>query len=160
MLLTYWNTVAFQALYARANAWAPSDDAPAPAQRQVLDRWLLSATHELIGEVTDALERFDTLAAGNALAAFTDQLSNWYVRRSRRRFWDGDPSALSTLHEVLEILTRLLAPLVPFITERVWQDLVVPVVPGAPASVHLASWPVADPTLIDPDLSRSMAAAV
>ena len=159
VLLTYWNTVAFQALYARANDWAPSDDAPAPAQRQVLDRWLLSATHELIGEVTDALERFDTLAAGNALAAFTDQLSNWYVRRSRRRFWDGDPSALSTLHEVLEILTRLLAPLVPFITERVWQDLVVPVVPGAPASVHLASWPVADPTLIDPDLSRSMAAA-
>ncbi len=158
VLLTYWNTVAFQALYARANGWAPGQ-APAPAERHVLDRWLLSATHELIGQVTAHLEGFDTLAAGNALAAFTDHLSNWYVRRSRRRFWDGDPSALSTLHEVLETLTRLLAPMVPFITERVWQDLVVPVVEDAPASVHLASWPVADESLIDAELSASMEVA-
>ena len=155
VLLTYWNTVAFQALYARTNGWTPGD-APAPADRHVLDRWLLSVTHELVRDVTNDLEGFDTLSAGTRLQAFTDDLSNWYVRRSRRRFWDGEPSALQTLHEVLDILTRLMAPLVPFITERVWQDLVVATDPAAPESVHLASWPVVDESLLDAELSREM----
>ena len=122
----------------------PSAADPAPADRPVLDRWLLSELHALTDQVTQALEAYDTQRAGKLLSAFVDDLSNWYVRRSRRRFWQGDKAALRTLHEVVETVTRLMAPLTPFITERVWQDLVVPVTPGAPESVHLSSWPEAD----------------
>jgi isoleucyl-tRNA synthetase len=156
-LLTYWNTVAFQALYARTCGWAPSPADPAPAERPLLDRWLLGATQTLVREVTAALESFDTQRSGKLLSSFVDDLSNWYVRRSRRRFWQGDPAALRTLHEVVETVTRLMAPLVPFITERVWQDLVVPTSAEAPDSVHLASWPVPDDSLVDPELARKMA---
>ncbi|MFD0428812.1 class I tRNA ligase family protein [Streptomyces zhihengii] len=155
-LLTYWNTVAFQALYARTSGWAPSAADPAPADRTVLDRWLLSELHALVDQVTSALEAYDTQRAGKLLSAFVDDLSNWYVRRSRRRFWQGDKAALRTLHDVVETVTRLMAPLTPFITERVWQDLVVPVTPDAPESVHLSSWPVADLDAIDPALSQQM----
>ncbi|MDG9706392.1 isoleucine--tRNA ligase [Streptomyces sp. DH37] len=155
-LLTYWNTVAFQALYARTSGWAPSPSDPAPAERPLLDRWLLSELHALVDQCTQAMEAYDTQRTGKLLSTFVDDLSNWYVRRSRRRFWQGDAAALRTLHDVLETVTRLMAPLVPFITERVWQDLVVPVTPGAPDSVHLASWPEADLTAVDPDLSRDM----
>ncbi|QKW05986.1 isoleucine--tRNA ligase [Streptomyces sp. NA04227] len=156
-LLTYWNTVAFQALYARTSNWAPSAADPAPAERPLLDRWLLSELHALTAQVTTALEAYDTQRAGKLLSAFVDDLSNWYVRRSRRRFWKGDPAALRTLHEVVETITRLMAPLTPFVTERVWQDLVVPVTPDAPESVHLSDWPEADPSAIDPELSKQMA---
>ncbi|MFF7676027.1 isoleucine--tRNA ligase [Actinacidiphila glaucinigra] len=156
-LLTYWNTVAFQALYARTSGWAPSEADPAPADRPLLDRWLLGELGALVRDVTDALESYDTQRAGKLLSSFVDDLSNWYVRRSRRRFWQGDKAALRTLHDVVETVTRLMAPLVPFITERVWQDLVVPVTPGAPGSVHLASWPAVDEALVDPVLSEQMA---
>lgn len=156
-LLTYWNTVAFQALYARTSGWAPGEADPAPADRPLLDRWLLGELGTLVRDVTDALESYDTQRAGKLLSSFVDDLSNWYVRRSRRRFWQGDKAALRTLHDVVETVTRLMAPLVPFITERVWQDLVVPVTPGAPESVHLASWPTVDEALIDPVLSDRMA---
>jgi isoleucyl-tRNA synthetase len=156
-LLTYWNTVAFQALYARTTGWAPSGADPAPADRPLLDRWLLSELHALTDQVTQALEGYDTQRAGKLLSAFVDDLSNWYVRRSRRRFWQGDKAALRTLHEVVETVTKLMAPLTPFITERVWQDLIVPVTPGAPESVHLSAWPEADLTAVDPELSRQMA---
>ncbi|AZS71334.1 isoleucine--tRNA ligase [Streptomyces lydicus] len=155
-LLTYWNTVAFQALYARTSGWAPSAADPAPADRPLLDRWLLGELNTLVEQVTESLESFDTQRAGKVLSSFVDDLSNWYVRRSRRRFWQGDAAALRTLHEVIETVTRLMAPLTPFITERVWQDLVVPVTPDAPDSVHLTSWPAADRTLIDPALSGRM----
>ncbi|MEU9114413.1 isoleucine--tRNA ligase [Streptomyces sp. NPDC048483] len=155
-LLTYWNTVAFQALYARTSGWAPSAADPAPAERPLLDRWLLGELNALVDGVTDALETFDTQRAGKLLSSFVDDLSNWYVRRSRRRFWQGEPAALRTLHEVIETVTRLMAPLTPFITERVWQDLVVPVTPDAPDSVHLSSWPVADKAAINPALSAQM----
>jgi isoleucyl-tRNA synthetase len=155
-LLTYWNTVAFQALYARTSNWAPSEADPAPADRPLLDRWLLSELHALTDQVTQSLEAYDTQRAGKLLSAFVDDLSNWYVRRSRRRFWQGDKAALRTLHEVVETVTKLMAPLTPFITERVWQDLIVPVTPGAPESVHLSSWPEADLSAIDPDLSKQM----
>ena len=155
-LLTYWNTVAFHALYARTNGWAPLGQAPAVAERPVLDRWLVSRTNELIKTVTEALENFDTQRAGSALAEFVDQLSNWYVRRSRRRFWDGQDSALWTLHESLDALTRLMAPMTPFVTERVWQDLFVASDPRAPESVHLASWPVVEESLIDAELGSAM----
>jgi isoleucyl-tRNA synthetase len=155
-LLTYWNTVAFQALYARTSNWSPSDADPAPAKRPLLDRWLLSELHALTDQVTQALEAYDTQQAGRLLSTFVDDLSNWYVRRSRRRFWLGNKAALRTLHEVVETVTRVMAPLTPFITERVWQDLVVPVTPGAPESVHLSDWPKADLSAIDPQLSRQM----
>ncbi len=156
-LLTYWNTVAFQALYARTADWSPSAHDPLPTDRSALDRWMLSELNMLIGEVDSAMEAFDTQRAGRALSAFVDDLSNWYVRRSRRRFWRGDRAALATLHEVLETVTRLLAPITPFITERVWQDLVVAVDPQAPMSVHLASYPEVDATLVNPTLADQMA---
>ncbi len=145
MLLTYWNTVAFQVLYARTPAGPRAARCPRSADRPVLDRWLLAETARLTREVTEALEAFDTQRAGSLLSQFVDDLSNWYVRRSRRRFWDGDAAALATLHEALATVTRLMAPLTPFITERVWQDVVRPVDPAAPESVHLADWP-AGPT--------------
>ncbi|MFI7604990.1 isoleucine--tRNA ligase [Micromonospora sp. NPDC049366] len=159
ILLTYWNTVAFQSLYGRTAGWAPSAADPAPADRPVLDRWLLSELNTLVAQVDAAMAEFDTHQTGRLLATFIDDLSNWYVRRSRRRFWRGDKAALATLHEALSTVTLLLAPLTPFITERVWQDLVVAVDPAAPQSVHLASYPVADESLIDPSLSRQMALA-
>ena len=158
VLLTYWNTVSFHALYARANGWSPATApaAPAVAGRHVLDRWLVSATNVLVREVTEALNNFDTQRTGTLIAQFVDEMSNWYVRRSRRRFWDGDQSALWTLHETLETLTRLMAPMVPFITERVWQDLFVTTNPGGQTSVHLSTWPVADESVIDESLTESM----
>ncbi|MEU6013419.1 isoleucine--tRNA ligase [Streptomyces sp. NPDC047515] len=156
-LLTYWNTVAFQALYARTSNWAPTAADPAAADRTILDRWLLSELNALVDQVTQALEGYDTQRAGKLLSAFVDDLSNWYVRRSRRRFWQGDKAALRTLHEVIETVTKLMAPLTPFITERVWQDLVAPVAPDAPESVHLSAWPKADFGAIDPALSTQMA---
>ncbi|MDR1513146.1 MAG: isoleucine--tRNA ligase [Propionibacteriaceae bacterium] len=155
VLLTYWNSVSFQALYARVNGWTPGDP-PAPAARHVLDRWLLSATNVLVRDVTAALEGFDTLRAGTLLQDFVETLSNWYVRRSRRRFWAGDNSALSTLHEVLHVVTRLMAPIAPFITERVWQDLFFAADPSEPDSVHLAAWPTSDPAGQDPALDEAM----
>jgi len=156
VLLTYWNSVSFLALYARTNGWSPVGDAPAVADRPVLDRWLVSVRTELVRDVTDALENFDTQRAGSLISDFVDNLSNWYVRRSRRRFWDGEPAALWTLHETLDVVTRLMAPLAPFITERVWQDLFVAAVPDAPVSVHLASWPTADAAAIDDGLNSAM----
>ena len=156
-LLTYWNTVSFQSLYARTAGWQPSDGAPAPADRPVIDRWVLSEAQELARGVDESLEAFDTQRAGRLLSTFVDDLSNWYVRRSRRRFWDGDPAALATLHEALRVVTLCLAPFTPFITERVWQDLIRPTDPAAPTSVHLASWPEPDPSLVDTELAEQMA---
>lgn len=159
VLLTYWNTVAFHVLYARTAGWTPADGAPEVADRPVLDRWLHAETARLVGQVTAALEVFDTQRAGSLIAQFVDDLSNWYVRRSRRRFWDGDPAALATLHETIDVVTRLMAPLVPFITERVWQDVVRSVDPGAPASVHLAPWPAYDEAAVDAELTGAVALA-
>jgi isoleucyl-tRNA synthetase len=155
-LLTYWNTVSFHALYANASNFEISQT-PALVDRPLLDRWIVSELNILIQEVDAALEDFDSQVAGRALARFIDDLSNWYVRRSRRRFWEGDTAALGTLHDCLVSLTKLLAPLVPFITEQVWQELVRPTDPSAFASVHLADWPVAQPNSIDSDLGAQVA---
>lgn len=157
-LLTYWNTVSFQSLYARSAGWAPHV-APVPdvADRPALDRWALSEAHRLAVEVDAALEEFDTQRAGRLLAGYIDDLSNWYVRRSRRRFWAGDPAALATLHECLYVVTLLMAPITPFVTERVWQDLFASTSAELPESVHLASWPRIDGSLVDDDLAASMA---
>ena len=159
VLLTYWNTVAFHVLYARSAGWTPGGDLPPVADRPVLDRWLHAETARLTRGVTEALEAFDTQRAGSLLAQFVDDLSNWYVRRSRRRFWDGDAAALATLHDTLATVTKLLAPLTPFITERVWQDVVRPVDPAAPESVHLADWPAWTDADVDEELSASVALA-
>jgi isoleucyl-tRNA synthetase len=168
ILLTYWNTVSFLALYANAaaaqgEAWTAGRLATAPpaASRPVLDRWLLSELHALVRDVTAALEDFDSAAAGRRMAGFIDDLSNWYVRRSRRRFWEGPgtpdgAAAFATLHESLETLTRLMAPVTPFLTEYLWGVLRAS---GSPESVHLAAWPTADPGLIDDRLSAQMALA-
>ncbi len=152
VIRTYWSIASFQSLYARANSWTPT---AAAGERTVLDRWALSEVHRVAGEVDDALENFDTARAGKALAGCIDDLSNWYVRRSRRRFWDGDAGALSTLHECLDVLTRLLAPFVPFVTERVWAALFAAT--GSVDSVHLAAWPQADAALVDQALSEQVA---
>jgi isoleucyl-tRNA synthetase len=166
-LLTYWNTVAFQSLYARTAGYEPTVDvAPARPDRSALDRWALSEAHRLVAGVDAALEDFDTQKAGRLIATYVDDLSNWYVRRSRRRFWTGDVSALATLHECLQLVTLVMAPITPFITERVWRDLFASdgeqtdarsVPTGAAAeSVHLASWPEADAAAIDDDLATQM----
>ena len=156
-LLTYWNTVSFQSLYARTAGWQPSGSAPSPSDRPLIDRWVLSEANRVARDVDDALENFDTQRGGRILAEFIDDLSNWYVRRSRRRFWDGDPAALATLHEALRITTLCLAPYTPFIAERVWQDLFRPTDEEAPTSVHLASWPTASDATIDDALRDQMA---
>ena len=156
-LLTYWNTAAFQSLYARTSGWSPADPAPEVAKRPVIDRWVISQSQTLAHAVDLALEAFDTQRAGKLLSTFVDDLSNWYVRRSRRRFWDGDPAALATLHEALLVVTLCMAPFTPFITERVWQDLFLSTDPNAPVSVHLASWPQWQPGLVDEQLDSDMA---
>jgi isoleucyl-tRNA synthetase len=165
VLLTYWNTASFFTLYAETNGWDPvggrgastaTGPAPARPDRPLLDRWALAALADVTAGVTDALEDFDTQGAGRLLAGFVDDLSNWYVRRSRRRFWDGDPAALATLHEVLDGLTRLMAPFTPFVTEEVWGRAVAPGLVDAVDSVHLASWPAVDEDARDDVLVAQM----
>ncbi|TDO49850.1 isoleucyl-tRNA synthetase [Kribbella sp. VKM Ac-2527] len=158
VLLTYWNTVAFHALYARLADWDPAD-VPPVAERSVLDRWLVSETHRLVRDADEAYDSFDTQKLGVVIGSFVDVLSNWYVRRSRRRFWAGDAGALATLHETLEVLTRLMAPLTPFVTERVWQDVFRPVGASLPESVHLTDFPAYDASLIDDTLATHMSMA-
>ena len=154
VLLTYWNTAAFHTLYAGVNGWTPGVAAPSLDDRPPLDRWALSQVHATALEVTAALEDFDSLRAGRRVATCIDDLSNWYVRSSRRRFWDGDPAALATLHECLYVVTLLMAPFTPFVTDAVWEALFAGQDPAAPAgpfpdSVHLARWPTVDTSPVD-----------
>ncbi|SDG59658.1 Isoleucyl-tRNA synthetase [Lentzea fradiae] len=158
ILLTYWNTASFFSLYAGSSSWAP-ETANAPGDRPVLDRWILSELHALAAAVDEQMEQYDTARAGRLLADFIDDLSNWYVRRTRQRFWEGDQDALVTLYECLDVVTRLLAPFVPFISEEVWQRVIRPGAPSAAESVHLASWPRADQRLVDAGLSKQVASA-
>jgi isoleucyl-tRNA synthetase len=160
VLLTYWNTASFLVLYANAGGWSLAEAAEVPVpDRPLLDRWILSELHAVTRDVTSSLEDFDTAAAGRRLTTFIDDLSNWYVRRSRRRFWDGPSSpdgaaAFATLYECVTTLTLLLAPFVPFVTDYVWGVLRRG---GAAESVHLASWPAFDAALFDAELSAQMA---
>jgi isoleucyl-tRNA synthetase len=155
-LLTYWNTIAFHSLYARLSDFSATAQAPLPADRPVLDRWALSELNRTIKEVDQAFTDFDSQAAGRLISQFVDNLSNWYVRRSRRRFWAGDASALATLHECLRSITLLMAPMVPFITEHAWQELFRVVDPSQPDSVHLASFPAANEDLIDTHMAEQV----
>src|SRR5262249_2170385 len=158
VLLTYWNTASFLTLYAHAAGWVPDRNpaepvggpqpaAPVPGpvpgsgngqERTLLDRWALSEAYRLAAEVDAALEQFDTARAGRLLTQYIDDLSNWYVRRSRRRFWAGDPAALATLYECLHVLTLLMAPFAPFITEAVWEAVFAATSDQLPDSVHPA----------------------
>jgi isoleucyl-tRNA synthetase len=155
-LLTYWNTISFHTLYAEASGFELSQS-PALKDRSMMDKWIISELNALVQEVDKSYSEFDSQNAGKALARFIDDLSNWYVRRSRRRFWDGDAAALATLHECLVTLTQLLAPMVPFISEHVWQELVKVADPSAATSVHLTDFPTADASLINLDLNAQVA---
>jgi len=160
VLLTYWNTVSFQVLYANLADFSPHETPAADvADRPVLDRWALSEAHRVAREVTSAYEQFDTQRVGTTIAAYVDDLSNWYVRRSRRRFWSGDVNAFATLHECLYLVTLLMAPMAPFITERVWQDLFAATSSEVDESVHLASWPRIGGELVDEELSAGVRVA-
>ena len=175
MLLTLWNTFSFFTTYASLNEFDPADPAiPAPADRGPLDRWILSRLASTTAEVTTALTTYEPLAAATALGDLVDDLSNWYVRRSRRRFWRTDPdapagdtlAAQATLHATLTTLSLLLAPLCPFVSDAMWRHLTGAGDgdgDGAGASVHLADWPTADGSdsriQPDPELEAQMALA-
>ncbi len=163
-LLTIWNTHVFFTTYARIDGFDPASPAPAVADRPITDRWILAELAATIDVVDHGLDRYDVSTATRRLERFVDDLSNWYVRRSRRRFWRGvdeDPSdkaaAYHTLHTVLTTLAQLLAPFTPFIAERLWQDLVVSIDPSAVDSVHLTDFPVADASWRDEAVVAAMA---
>jgi isoleucyl-tRNA synthetase len=153
---TFWNTYGFFVLYARIDDVDMADSIPV-AERPEIDRWALAKLNETIRDTTEALDDLDAKRAGDAIESFVDQLSNWYVRRNRRRFWKstdaGDKrSAYLTLYECLDGLHRLMAPFVPFLAENVYQNLVRSVRPDAPISVHMSDWPEADPARDDDKL--------
>jgi isoleucyl-tRNA synthetase len=151
-LLTLWNTYSFFVTYANIDGWQPA----APIEpTHVLDRWITSRLHRTVRTVTDALENFDALTGTQALSELVDDLSNWYVRRSRPRFWKAsDPAAHATLHEVLRVVAQLLAPYCPFVTDEMWRNLA-----RTDESVHLSDWPAYDEALIDDALEAEMALA-
>ena len=140
-----WNVHAFMDRY------VPDGEDGGPTD---LDRWILSRLSATVAEVTERLDAFDTTISGRAIERFVDDLSNWYVRRSRRRFWDGDPSAFATLHECLLTVAKLLAPFTPFVADELYEGL-----GGDEPSVHLCDWPVADDGARDLALETAMAVA-
>ena len=164
-LLPLWNVHAFFLTYANASGYEPSDDdAPVP-ERPVLDRWIVSRLARTIETCTEQLTRYDATSAGRRIALFLDDLSNWYVRRARRRFWDPDGAggtdtraAFATLHDCLVTLAQLLAPFTPFIAEELWRNLAAGR-DGRPDSVHLSDYPAERPDQRDPDLDDAMAQA-
>jgi isoleucyl-tRNA synthetase len=165
MLLTLWNTYSFFSTYASLNEFEPSDPGIPPAQeRGPLDRWILSRLASTVAVATTGLESYEPLDASSALGRLVDDLSNWFVRRSRRRFWRTDPdappgdtlAAQATLHEVLTTVSLMLAPFCPFVADVMWRSLTWA---GEAESVHLADWPTPDESTIDPDLEAQMALA-
>ena len=157
--LTLWNTYSFFVTYANLDHWTP--DSNVKPEYSDLDKWLLSSLHALTRDVTEAFEHYDVLGATRPVEKFVDQLSNWYLRRSRRRFWktesDSDKAAAyATLYEALRTLAYLLAPTMPFMADHMYQNLVRKADPEAPASVHLAEWPTYDAAMIDEKLNREM----
>jgi isoleucyl-tRNA synthetase len=146
-LLQLWNTYGFYVLYANAN------DIAEPGEPQTeLDRWAMSRLAATVAEVGDRMEEYDATRAGQGIAAFVDELSNWYVRRSRRRFWDGDRAAFGTLRTCLVEVTKLLAPFCPFVADAIYDNI-----DGHLDSVHLCDWPQPGPR--DLGLETAMAVA-
>jgi len=157
-LIPLWNVYSFFTTYAKLDGWAPGRK---KAQLTAIDEWVLSKLQILNIKVTDCLNNYDPAGAATALESFVDQLSTWYVRRSRRRFWkstsDADKEAgYQTLYICLTNLVRLLAPFIPFVTEEMYQNLVRSVESGSPESVHHCDWPTADRTVIREKLVRDM----
>ncbi|MGB6836851.1 MAG: isoleucine--tRNA ligase [Dehalococcoidia bacterium] len=158
-ILTLWNTYAFFVTYASIDRFDPGAAGDGAAARTDLDRWIASNLHRLTAEVTASLEEFDAMSACRRVEAFVEDLSNWYVRRSRRRFWksedDADKrAAYDTLYQCLVTLIKLMAPFTPFLAEEMYQNLVRSWDAAAPESVHLCDWPLADPSLIDQALDE------
>ncbi|MGD8759478.1 MAG: class I tRNA ligase family protein, partial [Anaerolineales bacterium] len=164
-LLPLWNVYSFFVGYANLDRWVPDDNKP--ADYALLDRWMLSRLNQVVEQVTQSLEGYEPNAATAVVDRFIEELSNWYLRRSRRRFWvktglseasDADKhAAYSTLYQVLVTLSKLLAPFVPFVTEVMYQNLVRKADPQAGESVHHCDWPVADEAAIDDELNAEMA---
>jgi isoleucyl-tRNA synthetase len=159
-LLILWNTYGFFANYARLDGFDPAAAAVPVRDRAQLDRWLLAELAVTIADVEKAMEAYDPPTAARRLEAFVLDLSTWYVRRSRRRFWksesDADKrSAYQTLYQVLVSLSQLLAPFMPFVSETMYQNLAAGR-PGKPESVHLSDWPVAEADWRDDELRRQM----
>jgi isoleucyl-tRNA synthetase len=166
-LLTLWNVYAFFVTYANVDGFEPAEHDVPVERRPHLDRWILSQLARTAAEARDGLERYDATGAGRRIARFVEDLSNWYVRRARRRFWDpmgdGGPTddksaAYLTLHECLTTVARLLAPFTPFVAEELWRNLAAGR-DDAPESVHLADYPVPTPKRVDGELDSVMQAA-
>ncbi len=167
VVLPLWNAFSFFTTYAEADGitLADLDSAPPPSERPEIDRWILSMLQSLIAEVNEQMEGYYLYAVIPPTLGFIDHLTNWYVRRSRRRFWrtrtedDRDKfAAFATLYEVLTTFSQVLAPILPFVTERIYQDLVVrPGAAGDIESVHHTDFPEADHALIDPELEEAVA---
>ncbi len=169
-MLTLWNTYSFFVTYAHLDNWKPGTEGtqgtggvPSVPQSSLssLDRWVLSELHTLVRDVTIAYENYDVIGATRPLEKFVDDLSNWYLRRSRRRFWKSGDSAdkraaYATLYECLTTVAKLLAPAMPFLADELYRNLVVSANPAAPESAHLADWPSCDATRIDERLNAEM----
>ncbi|MDX2005131.1 MAG: isoleucine--tRNA ligase [Meiothermus sp.] len=163
-LNTLWNVYSFFVLY--ANLDKPDlMNPPRPEDRPEIDRWLVARMQVLVEEVTERLERYDAQKAGRALEAFVEELSNWYVRRNRRRFWKNEDkadreAAYATLYEALHTVTLLAAPFTPFLSEALYQNLVRSLTENAPESVHLNDWPQPQAKWKDETLLAQMGAVV
>ena len=158
---TFWNTYAFYVLYADIDSFDPTKYTLDRSTLNSMDRWLLSRLNSLIKEVDADLGGYKIPEAARALQDFTDELSNWYVRRSRERFWESEMTqskinAYLTLWTALVTLSKLAAPMIPFMTEEIYQNIVRRVDPSAPESIHLCDFPVADESLIDEELEHHM----
>ena len=159
---TLQNVYSFFVMYANLEQVDVLQDAPPVEERAVVDRWILSRLHTLIDNVRDEMENYHLTNAPRAIEAFVDDLSNWYVRRSRDRFWGAQAgpdkqAAYSTLYEVLGTVAKLSAPFVPFLADELYRNLVCSLDAEAPLSVHLAAYPVADASLKDAQLETDMA---
>lgn len=159
---TLWNVYSFFVLYANIDDYKPSEHRVALKDRPEIDRWIVSKLNNLTGEVRKSMDVFDITDAGKMLEAFVDELSNWYVRRSRRRYWGSDwtldkEAAFATLYEVLVQLAKLTAPFTPFLAEEIYGNLVLSL-DGSEAkeSVHLCDYPEKDDEAVDTDLERKM----
>lgn len=163
-LLTLWNTYRFFVTYAELDGWRPAAGTVPVSARSLLDRWMLARVNETVVLVRAALDDFNAPTAAAAIEDLTEDLSTWYVRRSRARFWksesDSDKyAAYSTLYEALTTVTGLIAPFMPFLGEHLYQNLVRTVSPDAALSVHLTDYPVAEEELVDRHLLHAMSAA-
>lgn len=156
LFATLYNTYSFFVLYANVDKFDPNAEQVPVAERPEIDRWILSRLNSLIKEVTEGLDDYEPTKAARAVNSFVnDDLSNWYVRLNRKRFWNGDRSAYQTLYTCLEIISRLMAPFAPFFSDRLYRDLHL-AVENDNISVHLADFPVVDESLIDMNLEEPM----